>query len=257
MDGLPHLRDLPLLARLGVSCLLLTVLYGLAVASVHLVVQHQSRDQRDGLSLADLQAAYHGARTVAPMLVALQRGHPDNLPASERDALLGWLHGSDLSETYDSLELGASAPAEILQRRCLSCHARAATDGGDIGQRVPLEYWDDVQKVSSSRDVEPIPTEIVLASSHTHALAMATLSLVLVGLALLTRWSPRWIGALVLACGGGLLLDLAAWLPARSWSGFVLLLAAAGALWLCSTALLALLVLVDLWWPRARMPANG
>jgi hypothetical protein len=241
-----RLVDLPWSARLGLAALVLVLLGGLAASAAHLFVHHENRDERPGLSLDDLTGAYHGIRTRAPLLVALEAGHPDDLPAAEREGLLAWLGSADLAAGYDDLELGDRAPAEIVDRRCLRCHARQATEGDEIGKRVPLEYWDDVRSLAVSRDVTPTAAEIVLASLHTHALGMGTLSVIAILLACATRWRRGLVGALALLSGLGLALDLAAWLPARDAAFLVPVLALAGGTWISATGALLLLGLVDL-----------
>ena len=243
-----RLRQLPPAARAGLSLLLLTVLGGLVASATHLVRQHQGRDERPGLSLDDLRGAFHGVRTTAPLRAVLARQHPPGLPAADRDALLRWLDGGRLSEDYDNVDLGAAAPADVIERSCLQCHARGAKAGDGIGARVPLDYWDDVRLLAFARDVSPLAVDIVVASTHTHALGMGTLSLVLCGLAFCTRWR-RLPAALTLPCGLGLLVDLGAWLPAREFPWLVPTMAVAGTLWFAATALLCLLVLAELWWP--------
>lgn len=242
----PCLVALGLPFRLGLVCLVLVLLYGLGISVTHLWQHHQGRDERPGFTMDDLVGAYHGIRTPPPLQTALERGHPDDLTQPERQALLAWLRSDRLAEEYDALAAGDAAPAEILHRRCLGCHARQATAGDGIGRRLPLEYWDDVRGVALGRDVAPTDAAIVVASAHTHALGMGSVTAIAMLLALLTRWSRRLLGLLALGAGVGLLGDLLLWLPARSTAGLVPVLAVSGGLWLCCTALLLLLVLVEL-----------
>lgn len=243
-----RLRSLPAGARLGVTALLLVLLGGLLASGLHMQAHHENRDERAGLSMDDLRGAYHGLRNTAPLITALEDGHPDDLPEASRELLLGWLRGERISEDYDSLELGDAAPAEVLDGACLSCHARQSED--PIGQELPLEYWDDVAKVAFSREVAATGKEVLLASTHTHALALGSLGLVVALLALLTRWPRGVIGWLVGAAGVGLLADLACWWLARSSLALVPVLVAAGALFALSTTALILLAIADLWLPR-------
>ena len=243
------LSTLPVPYRIGLTFLLVTLLGGLAASVTHLVHHHENRDEQPGLSMDDLVGAYHGTHTTAPLVHALERDHPDGLPADAKEQLLSWLAGAGITERYDSLDLGDAAPAEILDRHCLTCHARSATEGEGIGQRLPLEYWDDVRRVAFSREVEPVDTNILVASAHTHGLAMGTVSLLLAVLALGTRWSRRATGWLVALGGLGLCLDLGGWFLAKSTAAAVPVLAAGGSLWMGTAILLALLVLVDLWRP--------
>ncbi len=239
-------------ARLGLSLLVLVLLGGIAASATHLVVHHEKRDERPGLTLDDLTGAYHGIRARAPLLVALEDGHPEDLSADERSALLEWLRSDDVTAGYDDLGKGDRAPAEILDRRCLTCHARQSDQGDGIGKDVPLEYWDDVRAIAFSREVEPTSREIVIASAHTHALGMGSVSIVAALLAFLTRWRRGLVGTLVLVAGAGLLLDLGSWLPARGAAWLVPVLAASGLAWMAGTTALLVLVLAELWLPAPR-----
>ena len=245
-----ELRGTNVTFRLGLTCLVLVLLGGLVAAATHLWQHHEMRDERPGLTLDDLTGAYHGIRAKAPLLTALERGHPDDLEAADHDALLAWLTGDRLTEDYDSLTLGDRAPAEILDRHCLECHARDAQD--PIGKQLPLEYWDDVKAVAFSREVAPTSSEIVISSAHTHALGMGTMSVIALLLAWATRWPRGLVGLLSLGSGLGLLCDLGSWLPSREAAWLVPVLAASGAIWMTATALLLVLVLADLWLPRQR-----
>jgi hypothetical protein len=240
------LSSLPRPFRGGLACLVLVLLYGLGVSAAHLFLHHENRDSRPGLTLDDLTGVYHGLSAQAPLLRSLERGHPAGLPAADAEALRRWLALPDLAQGYDDTKLGDRAPAEILDRQCLRCHARGATDGDGIGKRIPLEYWDDVKAQAEGRAVEPNAAGIVVASAHTHALAMGSLSVAVVLLAFCTRWPRRLTGLLAAVSGLALLVDLLCWLPARGAAGLVPVLAAAGAAWLASTAVLLLLVLGEL-----------
>lgn len=250
-----RLSSLPLSFRMGLCCLVLVLLYGLGVSASHLWLHHEKRDGRPGLELDDLTGAYAGIEAKAPLRLSLERGHPDDLPPADRAALQQWLQGADLAQAYDDTKAGDRAPAEILDRRCLSCHARAATAGDGIGKQVPLEYWDDVRALAQSRNVEPNAMPIVVASAHTHALGMGSLTVVAVLLAAATRWPRRVTGWLALLAGLGLLVDLACWLPARDLPALVPVLAAAGTVWIAGTAALLLAVSMDLLLP-AQQPTG-
>ena len=246
-----ELRNLGVLAKIGIGCLVLTLLGGAAVSGWYLRTHHDRRDERTGFTLDDVRAHYHGIQTRAPLQVALEARHPDGLPESERDILLAWLRSGRISEDYDNLELGASAPAEILAARCVSCHSRRAT-GDEAWPALPLEFFDDVRTAAVSREVRPMSLEILAATTHTHALSLATLGLVISALGLATGWPRRLTGALVLACGAGLLADIGSWWLARWWAEAALVIVGAGAVFNGAVGLLGIAVLADLVMPRRR-----
>ena len=248
--GAFRLRALPALVRLGLTGVVLTLLLGVWASLEHVRDHHESRDETKGLTLDDLVGAYHGLDRPSRLVVALERDHPPALPAADRNLLLGWLRGDKVSEQYDALELGDASPAEVIDRSCVSCHARQATDGNGIGASLPLEYWDDVAKVAFSRSVEATPPQIQITSLHTHALALAVVTLASIALLLGTR-APRGLQSVLAGLAGvGLFVDLAAQLGARASELWVWGIVAGGAAWAISTVLISVIVLLDLWLPE-------
>ncbi len=244
----PKLRDQNLLMRLGLTGLLLTMALGLWASVKHLLHHYDKRDEVPGMTLDDVKAAYHGLDSPSKLLASLQRNHPEELPQKARQSLIAWLEKDKVAENYDNLDLGDDAPAELLAAHCVKCHARNATD--EVAKKLPLESWDDVRKVAFSRRVNPTPKEVVMMSMHAHAPAMATMSLVLAIMACFSRL-PGWLGGGVCALMGvGLFADLGAWHLARGNADWVYAIVAGGAAYNGATALLIVLLLLDLWLPR-------
>ena len=258
--SLPRLRDFPAGVRLGLTALLLVNLGGFLASAAHLRTHHEGRDERPGLSLDDITGVYHGIQTRAPLLSAIESGHPGELEGHEalsdkqRQTLLDWLNGSRVSEDFDNLDLGSAAPAEILDSACVECHQRHSV-GEEVAagtSAISLEYWDDVKRLAFSRDIQPTPTAILAMSTHTHAIALATIGLLLVLLLQLSSCRDglkSWLGA---AIGLGLAGDLASWWLARETAAFVFAIVGFGALFALSVGLCSLLLIVDMWRPAPR-----
>jgi hypothetical protein len=246
---LERLRDLPFAARLSLALLLCVNLGGFVASGVHMREHHANRDEREGLSMTDLVGAYHGVTSRAPLWIALERGHPSELEgqaisAAERDLLLAWLRSERISEDYDNLDLGDDAPAEILAASCLGCHAARAPEQ----QRAEpfLDYWDDVKRAAFSREIAPTDKKILIASTHTHAIALATTTLLISCLMLLTGFGARLKHGLMLGASAGLAFDLASWWLARSASGFTYMVVAGGALYAGCMLAMTLAILFEL-----------
>lgn len=251
-----RLRDLPLIARFGLTCALLTVLLGLWASLTHLRNHHAKNDgDPDRLTLLDLQGAYHGADIPSPLRAVLngEADHPGlELPELDRTELLAWMDGNRTTEDYDSIDLGDRAPAELLAVHCNDCHGfdTAEAAGGGLS----LAYWDDLAPLLGETKLTPTPYDIVVTSMHTHATSMALLVLAVCGLALATRF-PRALAGLPLFLGGtALLVDVSGWLLAREFAGFVPVIAAAGATYTFALALGVLLTLLEMWLPGGRRP---
>ncbi|MCC7012133.1 MAG: hypothetical protein IT454_06210 [Planctomycetes bacterium] len=245
-----RLRDLAFGARLALTLFVAVLAIGFGASAYHLREHHQNRDEQPGVSLEDITGAYHGVNTTAPLVSALERQHPPELLEGERELLLKWLRSGRIVEDYDNFDLGDAAPDQLLRKSCLECHARNSTKGDGIGAKVPLEYFDDVKKLAFSKSVAPVPLKVLAASTHTHALALASMSIVIGFLLLATRWPKALRDGLFALAGLGLLVDLACWWLARSSAALVPLLIGAGALYAGATLLSLALVALDLWWPR-------
>ncbi len=256
MSNFPlRLRRLPLAARLSLSFLILVIVGGYVVAGLHMKEHHQNRDGREGLSMTDIEGAYHGVNSEAPLLLALNSDHPADLDGQEpledwaKKALLQWLEGDPdkIIPNWDNLDLGDEVPADLLDASCVGCHSRTAAD--EKRAEPPLEYLDDIRAVAFSLAISPSDTKLLIASTHAHSLGLATVTLLLVGLVFATRFGPRLKGALALAASGGLLLDLAAWWLARKSASFAFLIVLGGAAHGGAMVLIGLLTLIELWGP--------
>lgn len=247
----PRLRSLGPVPRLGVACLMVVIIGGVAASMRHLWNHYQNRDETPGLTLDDIRSAYRGLTTTSSMLASLQSGHPETLGPEARAALVAWITGPRLAEDYDNLDLGEKAPAEIIAANCVSCHSRKAdAQKAGAARGIPLDYWDDIRPRAVSRKINPVDPKILVASTHAHALSMATVGLVVCGLLLMTAWPRPLIGLLIGLVGVGLLGDIGSWWLAPYGDAFVYAIVGAGAAYNGSLVLAALLVLVDVLLPR-------
>src|SRR5262245_39132045 len=124
------LRRLPFSLRLALAALLLSLALGEAASLYHLYRHHERKDEAPGLSFTDLEGAYPGVDQPSRLKRVLdeQHGRDHLTDEKERAALARWLAGDHINVEYDSVDLGELAPAEILARRCVACHARSPKD---------------------------------------------------------------------------------------------------------------------------------
>jgi mono/diheme cytochrome c family protein len=252
------LNGLPILAKLGLSASLAVLGLGLWAAVQHIEDHHAKNDgDKSSLSLTDIEGAYHGISVPSPLRAVLQgraAEHPSlsAVPADALTALNAWLAGERILETYDDIDLGDRAPAELIATHCGACHAGDAVDPA-VGQ-ISLAYWEDLAPLISDKEIRPTPYEILITSLHTHAPAMALMALVVGILALLSRF-PRFLASLPLALSGlGLLIDVSGWLIARWTPGYAPVLMAGGATFFLGQTLGSLLIFAEMWLPRRNRP---
>lgn len=236
---------------------LLTVLAGLFASYRHLVGHHEGRDGQPGMTMIDLKGAYHGVQSEAPLRRALRTGHPETLAQAQRDILTKWLENPTF-ESFDNFDLGDNAPAAIIDAQCLSCHSRSATVADDAARRArdayPLDRFEDVTKLAAGVDLRPAAEKILLASTHTHAIALGSLTLILCGLGLGTR-APRIMGLLGGVAGAALLADIVCWWLSRTYVEAVYVIAGAGFMYMLASVLQCLLCVADVWWPMTKKNA--
>lgn len=237
------IRQLPFVARLGIVFLCLVLMGGLVASGAFLYQHYEKKDEQPGLSLIDLQGAYHGVDSPSRLLKALKSGHPETLAKDQRASLVSWLEGTRIVEDYDNLDLGDNAPSEIFALSCVSCHARNASD--QAAKKIPLDYFDDVKKIAFSRRINPVPASILVVSTHAHALALACVMFVVGALMLATSW-PRVIRAWLPALASlALLVDIGSWWIARYSIEFVYAIIGAGAVYNVLTGLCLVCIILD------------
>lgn len=249
-----RLCDLSIAAKLGFTGLVLVLIGGLLASAYHIKLHYENRDEVPGVSLNDIKGAYHrnGVEIPAPLIVALERGHPDTLAAADRKVLIDWLKGGRVSADYDNLDLGDSAPAEIFARDCVSCHAEKAADKHPVAARIPLDTFDKVKGVAFNKKLDPPPFRILVLTTHTHALSLGTMSIVIAGMLLCTRLPRAITHTICMLVGLGLLCDIGCWWLTRDNINFVYGIVIGGAVYNLMTGLSLVLVLGDLWFPRFR-----
>lgn len=260
----PRLSDLGLFARFGVAMIVLAMLGGTAASGFYLYIHHKKRDLEKDFTIDDVIAHYHGIVTPAPLTAALQAGHPSDLGTradgtpwltdDDRAALLAWLNGpaDQLEGNYENDEQEV-IPADIVFASCISCHSRGSTVE-NAAPSMPLQTPADVLALARGRDVRPMSVEILATSTHTHALGMASMGLIMATLALMTGWY-RWVTGFVVGLAGlGLFADLACWWLIRDWDWGLLtgypdlawVIVVGGGLFNGGIGVMGLLILLDL-----------
>lgn len=250
MDAPLRLRSLPVVGRVGVACICLVLLGGFAASLAYIQQFYSPKDEDPSLTMTDLKGAYHGVEAPSKLLEALNRGHPETLKDPERRVLVEWLGGTRISEDYDRLDLGDKAPAEIISRECLSCHARKAAPAHPIADTVPLDYFDDAKKIAFSKSLSPAPASILVVSTHAHALSLGCVTLAVGALLMMTSW-PRFVRVCMPSVAAlALLVDLGSWWLARDNVRWVYAIAAAGGVYNALMVLGLLAIIVDVMLPR-------
>lgn len=228
------------------------MLLGALASVLHMAFYYDKRDDQKGLTIDDVKAAYHGLDAPSKMLVSVEDGHPENLSKDDRETLVKWLKSTRVQEDYQSLDLGASSPAEIVSSNCAECHSAKAAKPDPKAQALKLDSWADVQKIALARKVEPTPINIVVLSAHTHAPSMSMMGLAALGLMWMTRLPRGLVGLTWALAGLGLFLDISSWFITRRYEEFAYVIVGAGGVFNAMFVLAVALTIADLWWPMRR-----
>jgi len=158
---LPHLRELPVAARVLLTLFLALIGGGYLCALGNLYHRHSLADNRPGLTFSDLSANFHGipsnsaagsggggaaaaansrmAQMVAPGAPMRKHLNEGGLPAVR--SLTGWLGRGAAKDGFTVAgqpEPGDPSPARILQRHCLRCH------NAEDGEKKDAPYGPDL-----------------------------------------------------------------------------------------------------------------
>ena len=111
-----HYSELPLSVRTLYTSTLLVLGLGYIFAMIQIYEVDAGRDGKPGLTAADIAISYRGNRTATRLETALQGPMSGMLPADDRSAIIGWVHGGLDKAAYDA------KIKPIIAQRCLTCH---------------------------------------------------------------------------------------------------------------------------------------
>lgn len=250
------LRNMSLCGRVGMLCLLAVFAIGMVTSAMHLYFKYQKRDDQPELTITDIKGAYHGVKAPPPLKKSLDRGHPETLEPAEREVLVKWLESGRIIEDYENIDLGDASPREIMSS-CVSCHSRAKAEQYPEAAKWPLESLEDIKAVSFVKEVMPNDIKILTASTHAHALSLASMVVCLGFLLTMTTWKRCTIEMCWLMMGVGLLGDIGSWWLARQFEGAVYAIVISGAVFNFSVGLVLFALAVETIKPRLPQCAGG
>jgi len=111
-----HYSELPLSVRTLYTSTLLVLGLGYIFAMIQIYEVDAGRDGKPGLTAADIAISYRGNRASTRLETALQGPMSGMLPADDRSAIIGWVHGGLDKAAYDA------KIKPIIAQRCLTCH---------------------------------------------------------------------------------------------------------------------------------------
>lgn len=250
------LRNLSWCGRLGVLCLLAVFGIGMVTSAMHLYFKYQKRDDQPELTITDIKGAYHGVKAPPPLKKSLDRGHPETLKSNEREVLVKWLESGRIIEDYENIDLGDASPREIIAS-CVTCHSRANAEKNPEAAKWPLESLEDVKAVAFVKEVMPNDIKILVASTHAHALTLASMVVCIAVLLMMTSWKRCTIELCWMILGVALLGDIGSWWLARAFEGAVYAIVVSGGIFNGGVGLILIALAIETLKPRLAECSGG
>jgi hypothetical protein len=277
-----RLANLSPAAKVTLTLFLAIVGPGYLVAVNNIYWQHNKADGREGMSVDDIRAVYHGMEVEVTEEVVLESEMLEEVrpegsmhrylkkggePAIR--ALTRWLEDGAKESDFDRKALyaaGDPSAREVIAAQCVECHH---ADGGDM-EDLPYAESADAQpryelvavtalppapkSETNTMVIEPISVPRLVHITHAHILSIPVFTLMVAVLFLMTGFSPSVKLVLaplpMLATG----LDFASWWLARVAEPFVYGIAAAGALFGITYGLQIVCILGSMWFGKRAKP---
>ncbi len=247
----PRLRTLSVASRVLITCFLVAIGAGFVAAQVNQRLQHAHLDGEAGLSLDDVEFAFHGrpGSTLLTGKIGPGGSMARYVPVpGDRERIEAWVAAGALDEGFGPV-------AETLDRLCVRCH----NPGGEMAH-LPF---------APSRAEGPTHELVVVAaapdrgisypslarSSHAHLFGMSVLFLLAGAIFLMTDMNARVKGVVVALPFIAMFIDIACWWLTKLSPAFAPGIVAGGALLGVSFAVLTLRPLWELWTAGPKSPA--
>lgn len=157
-----RLSQLPLAARLVVSCFVVLTLIGYSVALMNMYLTYAGADGKPGLTPDDVTRRLYGERDKTKLAAAITTGGMGQYLKSpaEKDQIFAWIHGGATRESFAGVQ-------PIFTRNCVGCH----NPHGAASFR-PLTNFDQVAAVAQVDKGESLATFARVAHTHLQSLAL-------------------------------------------------------------------------------------
>lgn len=230
-----RLSQLPVAARLVVSCFAVLTLIGYSIALLNMYLTYAGADGKPGLTPEDVTRRLHGDRSNTKLEAAIASGGMGQYlkTPAEKEQIFAWIHGGATRESFASVE-------PIFTRNCVGCH----NSHGAASFR-PLTSFEQVSAVAQVDRGESLATFARVA--HTH---LQSLALIYFGLGILFAFcglNEKAKAAVVVTPFWALALDFGARGLASRWPEMVYPMMAAGGIAGAATVAMVAGILWEVW----------
>jgi hypothetical protein len=222
--------------KLAITFFLANVLLGLVFTQMQLRQAIGPVDGDPTLSLTDVRYYFQGSPTGNLFVRTLDSpSHQGLLTLREEESLRAWVADGASSETYEA------TVAPIIEARCASCHSLEGEQADS-----PLTLYEDVKAYTEREDTGLSEARLVNLS-YENMFLLTVLTALLTALFYLTRFQGVWKPILAFLPLCTVLLSVISWWSAKQSLLFTHVAAASGIALGALIALLAVIVLVDMW----------
>jgi hypothetical protein len=237
-----RLAQLPVSARLAVTCFIVLIGFGYLVSLAHLFFTYSMKDGKPGLTADDLRIELVGNREKTLLESKLVGGSMEQYltDPAERKIVLDWIHGG-------GKEAGYSPVQAVFAKRCIGCHS----PNGQAKFRPLTNYTEVAAVIEQDRGESPAAWARV---AHIHLQSLGTIFLCL-GLLFAFAGLPEWIKAVLVPMPFlALVLDFGARALTPQVPVLVYVVMLGGALGAFSTFALLFGLFWELWLARPGRP---
>jgi hypothetical protein len=222
--------------KLAITFFLANVLLGLVFTQMQLRQTLGPVDGEPNLSLTDVRYYFQGSPSGNLLLRSLDSPtHQGMLAVREAATLRAWVADGVSSDTYQA------TVAPIIEARCVSCHSPEGEQADS-----PLTLYEDVKEYAESEDTGLSEARLA-AISYENMFLLTVLTALVTALFYWTRFTGVWKPTLAFLPLCAVLLSVVSWWSAKQSLLFTHLAAASGVALGALIALLAIIVLVDMW----------
>jgi hypothetical protein len=229
--------DISTSERILNTVFLLTIGLAYIMALINMYYTHQGRDGKPGLSIEDIEIAYHGSSDQTRLGTAINGIMGPNLThKGDKEVILKWLHdGADQQGYQETI-------APILDRDCAHCH------NPSVNPSLPnLTTYEGVSEVAHSGGAT-LPA--LVRVSHIHLFGIAFILYFIGRIFLLCEMNIYVKRIAVVIPFIAMLLDILSWFETMRFANFAYVVVLSGALMGLSMGLQILLSIYQMWFYR-------
>jgi hypothetical protein len=228
------LANIPASGKVAVTAFLVLMGISYIFGFFNIYLSYSPVDQKAGLSIEDIQIAFHGGRDKTQLEKSIDGTMREYFNTdNDYTSVKSWIRSGAGEKEFDGVK-------QIFDAMCVGCHSKDNPTADVI-----LETYKDVKQHLSRDTGKSIPRLVSL--SHTHLFSVGIVIFLLAFIFSFTKFSEKIKAAIFSFAFFASAFDVGVWWLAKSSAALAPLVILGGALLAVSFALLILLALFDMW----------